>query len=480
MVGFCFGAMERTSLLPKLTAMQAGNVLIGLPSSGLHSNGFALARSVIRMAGFQYEQAAPFDPTRSLGEALLTPSRIYTKSVLALSNQSLLLGAAHICAGGLTGCLSSVIPQSLNAHLTADAWELPTVLRWLAAVGKIKCRELASTFNCGIGMVLVVSEANQERVMQLLREHQEEPIIVGELVERQLGKDAVEVQGAEGSWLMLPELGVSLPFPEVLSSLQAPRSGARTRTVVVGGRQDISCVRALLQLMSSPACASELVAMASIHTSSKMLKHSAAAGLTTCVIGDGRLACYDDSEGGVCEVEDVGAAATEFSEALQHLMQETHAHQLLLLSDAATCLLTGEFLESLLGQVLLVHDSLLPAFPEARPLDAALAAGACITGCTVCFAMPTWSSQPGVRHGPIIMQEATRVLPGDTITTLHNRVVTECECKTLPQAMQLVAEGSVLLNRKGKIERTASWVKDLNDNEEKHDTIVDSLSAFNL
>merc|ERR1719174_79300 len=189
--------MERTSLLPKLTAMQAGNVLIGLPSSGLHSNGFALARSVIRMAGFQYEQAAPFDPTRSLGEALLTPSRIYTKSVLALSNQSLLLGAAHICAGGLTGCLSSVIPQSLSAHLTADAWELPTVLRWLAAVGKIKCRELASTFNCGLGMLLIVAEGNVDQVIELLREHQEEPLRVGELVARSPSEEAVVVDGAE-------------------------------------------------------------------------------------------------------------------------------------------------------------------------------------------------------------------------------------------------------------------------------------------
>jgi len=311
-------------------------------------------------------------------------------------------------------------------------------------------------------MVLVVARENSDRVVQLLREHQEEPIIVGELAGRGRGKDPVELEGAEGSWLMLPELGVSLPFPEVLSSLQAPRVGSRTRTVVLGGRQEVTVVRALIQMMSSPASSSELVAVASVDAGSTTLAQAAAAGLQASVLGNGRLASHDVSED--APDEEKLARAVECSERLQRLMDESQAQQLLVLSDADTSLLTREFLECWAGNVLLVHDSLLPAFPEPRPLEAALQGGVCITGCTVCFALPPASGSTGVRHGPIIMQESTCVLPGDNVDSLHERVVTECECKVLPTALQLIADGSVGLNRKrNKLERTSSYIKDSGD-----------------
>lgn len=445
MIGFVVGIVERKALLPKTANMAAGDVLIALPASGLHANGFSLARSVIRTAGMRYEQAAPFDPTRSLGEAFLTPTRIYSKPVLALTKEDLLIGAAHISSGGLTGSLAALLPQALGAHLKTDTWDLPTPLRWLAAVGKIKCADLASTFNCGLGMVFVVSQGNADRVMKLLRDHHEEPVKIGQLVARRPGQDAVEVDGAEGSWLMLPELGVSLPFPEVLSSLQAPRAGTRCRTVVLGGREELSVLSTLIQMLNSPSCASELVAVAGTDAGSKFFTHAKAAGLATTVLG---------------------AGAAEFSAGLQQVMKESQAQQLLILSDADTSLLTREFLEAWVGSALMVHDSLLPAFPEARPVEAALECGVCITGCTVCFALPSSSGSAGACQGPIIVQESTCVLPGDTVDSLCERLVSECQAKILPSAMQYVAEGAVVLNKKtGKfrLERTSSFIKDSGD-----------------
>merc|ERR1712139_93789 len=125
-------------------------------------------------------------------------------------------------------------------------------------------------------------------------------------------------------------------------------------------------------------------------------------------------------------------------------MEESHAQQLLILSDVDTSLLTEGFLHAWVGRVLVVHDSLLPAFSEARPIDAAIRSGVCITGCTVCFALPRAPGSCGAQFGPIVTQGSTYVLPSDSVETLHDRVVSECQCKALPTALQLVAEGSVV------------------------------------
>lgn len=463
MLGFVVGVVERGSLLPKTASMAAGNVLIALPASGLHSNGFSLARSLIRTGGFQYGQAAPFDPTCSLGEGLLKPTRIYAKSVLSLAKQNLLLGAAHIAAGGLSGSLSSLLPESLGASLNADSWELPTALRWFAALGKITCRELASTFNCGLGMVLVVTRENADTVVQELRKLQEEPVVVGELVSREAGKDAVEVDRAMGNWMMLPELGVSLPFPEILSSLQESRGAPRTRTAVLGGRQETSVVQAFTQMMKVPARASELTLLLSVDARSTMMEHAATAGIQASVIGDGRFASSDPGQW----LGKKSEFAVEFSEELQRMLEASRVQQLLILSDVDTSLLTQQFLEAWVGNIFLVHHSLLPAFPDSRPLEAAIKSGVCVTGCTVCFATPRapGSTQTGPQHGPIIAQESTRVTQRDTVDSLRERVVSECELKAIPAAMRLVAEGAVTLHKEdtNKILRDASFIEDSGD-----------------
>jgi phosphoribosylformylglycinamidine cyclo-ligase len=165
LAGFSVGAAERGALLP--SGVQAGDALIGLPSSGVHSNGFSLVRRIIEMSGLTLDAPAPFASSMTLGEALMTPTRIYVDEVLGLHRRGLLRGAAHITGGGLPGNVPRVLPDGLHAELDASNWDLPPVFRWLAQAGGVGTEEMLRVFNCGIGMVLVVSEAQAYALLHL-------------------------------------------------------------------------------------------------------------------------------------------------------------------------------------------------------------------------------------------------------------------------------------------------------------------------
>jgi len=426
-----------------------GDAIIALPSSGLHCNGFSLVRAVVRDAGLEYKQAAPFDPTRSLGDALLPPARIYVKPILALAQSGLLMAATQVSSGGLSRCLDDVLPSHLTAHLNTDAWELPAVLRWLAAVGKIRASEMASTFNCGLGMVLVVAQDKVERALALLREHREEPIVVGKLVQRVAGQGAVHVEGAEGSWLMLPELGVSLPFPDVLSSLQDPWTGTRMRTVVLAGSEETNPLQQLVQATSVPASAVQLVAVLSCKAGSAALTTAKAAGITDVLLDEGCLAVPTAE---VCDSADAdrgggpGTATEDLTSHVQRAMESVQAELLVVLDDVDVGLLTDSFLSAHRGRVIVVQASLLPSFPGPHAIEKALRYGVCMTGCTIAFAVPQTPRSPECTcYGPQIIQQSVEVKSTDTGATLRERVVRKCELPALTRALQLVASGAVAL-----------------------------------
>lgn len=165
LAGFAVGAAERGKLLP--LAMAPGDAVLGLTGSGVHSNGFSLVRRVVQMSGLGWEAPAPFEPGASLGAALMTPTQIYVKPLLALHRAGLLKAAAHITGGGLPGNLPRVLPEGLTAHLRPD-WPVPDVFGWLARTGRIEAAEMLRVFNCGIGMALVVAEADAEAAIALL------------------------------------------------------------------------------------------------------------------------------------------------------------------------------------------------------------------------------------------------------------------------------------------------------------------------
>ena len=158
LAGFAVGAAERGSLLP--AEVRAGDTLLGLPSSGVHSNGFSLVRRICGIARLGWADDAPWSPGQNLAEALMAPTKLYVKPVLALHRAGLLAAAAHITGGGLPGNLPRVLPAGLRAVLD-QAWPVPPVFGWLAQAGKVAPDELLRVFNCGIGMVLVVRDPQQ-------------------------------------------------------------------------------------------------------------------------------------------------------------------------------------------------------------------------------------------------------------------------------------------------------------------------------
>jgi phosphoribosylformylglycinamidine cyclo-ligase len=176
LAGFAVGAAERGSLLP--AGIEPGDAILALPASGVHSNGFSLVRRVVAQAGLGWDAPAPFAPEQRLGEALLHPTRIYVKPVLALHRAGLLRGAAHITGGGLGGNLPRVLPAGLGAVLHAP-WPLPPVFSWLQRTGNIPADEMLRVFNCGIGMALIVRDAAAARA--LLAQHGETPFVLGEI-----------------------------------------------------------------------------------------------------------------------------------------------------------------------------------------------------------------------------------------------------------------------------------------------------------
>ena len=165
LAGFAVGAMERGHALPDGVA--EGDVLLGLGSDGVHSNGYSLVRRIVERAGLGWDDAAPFSD-ESLGAALLAPTRLYVKSVLAAIREGGVHGLAHITGGGLTENLPRVLPEGLGAEIDLGAWSLPPVFGWLKREGGLDTSEMLKTFNSGIGMVVVVSPEKADAIAALL------------------------------------------------------------------------------------------------------------------------------------------------------------------------------------------------------------------------------------------------------------------------------------------------------------------------
>ena len=181
LAGFSVGAVDRDKVQPRLDAQRPGDLMIGLASSGPHSNGYSLIRRVVEQSGLAWEAPAPFAPGKTLAEALMEPTRIYVKSVLPLLKSGLVKGGAHITGGGLIENPPRCIAEGLVPRFDWSAWPLPPVFAWLQEVGGIDDHELRRTFNCGIGFVLVVGPEAATPVLATLLNAGEDPVVVGEL-----------------------------------------------------------------------------------------------------------------------------------------------------------------------------------------------------------------------------------------------------------------------------------------------------------
>ena len=197
LAGFCVGAVEREKILSP-EKISEGDILLGLAASGLHSNGFSLVRHIVEEAGISYTDDAPFQTGTTLAEALLEPTKIYVTSALAAIAAGGVHGIAHITGGGLIENIPRVLPKGLGADLNASAWKLPEVFRWLAITGKISQREMARTFNCGIGMVVIVDESRANDLSKIFMKCHEQVIPIGQIVKRE--NSSVEISDIEQQW----------------------------------------------------------------------------------------------------------------------------------------------------------------------------------------------------------------------------------------------------------------------------------------
>ncbi len=176
LAGFAVGAMERGTALP--AGVDEGDILLGLMSDGVHSNGFSLVRKVVELSGLGWDGACPWADT-TLGEALLTPTRLYVMPTLEAIRAGGIHALAHITGGGLTENLPRVLPEGLGAEINLDAWEMPPVFRWLAETGGIAEAEMLKTFNSGIGMVLVADKSAAPDQIALLQKAGESVVVLG-------------------------------------------------------------------------------------------------------------------------------------------------------------------------------------------------------------------------------------------------------------------------------------------------------------
>jgi phosphoribosylaminoimidazole synthetase len=181
MAGFCVGAVDRDKVLPKLDAQHQGDLLVGLASSGPHSNGYSLIRRIIDRTGLAWDAPAPFAEGQTLAQALLTPTRIYIKSVLPHLKAGRVSGVAHITGGGLIENPPRAIAEGLIPRFDWDAWSPPPVFDWLQREGGVSDPEMRRTFNCGVGLVLVVKPDDIAIVLETFAREGEDAFVVGEL-----------------------------------------------------------------------------------------------------------------------------------------------------------------------------------------------------------------------------------------------------------------------------------------------------------
>ncbi|CAL8290926.1 unnamed protein product [Lota lota] len=427
LAGFCVGATERATQLPRLADMAPGDLLLGVGSSGIHSNGFSLVRQAMERAALGYGSPAPFgDPGRTLGEVLLTPTKIYSRLLLPILRSGAVKAYAHITGGGLLENIPRVLPNELAADLDASHWTIPPVFSWLQKAGDISDEEMARTFNCGLGAVLVVAPADAQGVLLQLQA-QEQAWIVGSLAHKQPGAEPVAVRNLQRSLRGGPCAGNGAVQRDSGCGCHGagpstPRKRTRVAVLISGTGTNL---QALIEQAKRPSSSAEIVLVVSNRPGVLGLKKASLAGIQARVV-DHKL---------------YGSRA-EFDATIDRVLEESRVELVCLAGFMR--ILTGSFVNKWNGKLLNIHPSLLPSFKGVNAQKQALQAGARISGCTVHFVAEQ------VDAGAIIAQEAVPVEAADTEESLSARIRL-AEHKAFPIAMELVASGTVSLGQDGRV-----------------------------
>ncbi|XP_068126564.1 trifunctional purine biosynthetic protein adenosine-3 [Hyperolius riggenbachi] len=421
LAGFAVGAVERGHMLPLLDRISPGDFVIGIASSGIHSNGFSLVRKIVEKSGLGFSSPAPPGCGKlTLGELLLTPTKIYSKNLLPILRCGHVKAYAHITGGGLLENIPRVLPPSLGVNLDALCWKIPGIFSFLQNEGALSEEEMSRTFNCGIGAVLVVE---REQAKEVLKEvgAVEEVWIIGEVITRPTDSCGVEIRNLTAALQRpgsLPREYAAIP----VSGGREAEGKVRVAVLISGTGTNLE---ALIKSTKCAGSAAQIALVISNKAGVGGLQKAEAAGIPTKVIDHRQYSSREEFDGAIDKVLE------EFS------------IQFVCLAGFMR-ILSGPFVRKWDGKILNVHPSLLPSFKGAHAHRLVLEAGVRVTGCTVHFVAEE------VDAGAIIFQEAVPVEFGDTEETLSERVK-KAEHKAFPAALQLVASGAVKLGAGGKI-----------------------------
>uniref|UniRef100_A0A914X1W8 Trifunctional purine biosynthetic protein adenosine-3 n=1 Tax=Plectus sambesii TaxID=2011161 RepID=A0A914X1W8_9BILA len=408
--GFVVGARNRDwPSLPRSNEIRHGDVVLGIASSGLHSNGFSLVRKIITNRGLNFDDTAPWDSSKPIGDSLLTPTKIYVKSLLNMIKKGEIKALAHITGGGLTENIPRVLPSHCAVRLDAASWQIHEVFKWLHAAGPVAATEMIRTFNCGIGMVAIVAESEAQAVCKKIADSGEQVFQIGRVVDRNTDGPSVQVDN------------LSSALSGKYSATNGHNSTASAKTkvgILISGSG--TNMKALIErtLQADSNCEVALV-----------ISNKANAG--------GLKIARENYQIETKVIECVGKTNAEREVYEQKIDDALRAAGVTLICLAGFMrILTASFVNKWRGRLLNTHPSLLPTFKGHDAVRQALAARVRFTGCTVHFV------EAEVDSGAIIEQAPVRVEPHDTEESLQERIKLQ-EHIIFPQAMEAVASKRV-------------------------------------
>lgn len=358
LAGFAVGAVERNNLLPRINDIKEGDIIIGLPSSGLHSNGFSLVRKILKIANKKYTDIAPFsENNRTIGDELLEPTKIYVKGVISALRTNFIKAFAHITGGGIIENIPRILPKDMGVILDARKWKIQPIFAWLATVGGINKEEMLKTFNCGIGAILICSEKDKEKVLNLLQI--ENPKIIGYVTNYKNKQFRINVKNFEEAL----ELRMKQYIPDIISKLSKPLK--KVGVLISGSGTNLqSLIDATRD--SSQNIGAEIVIVISNKPNIEGIKRAEKAGIKTVIIKHTDYPSRETFDSAInIELKAVGVEIV----CLAGFMR----------------ILSDNFVNQWHGSLINIHPSLLPSFKGAHAHENVLKAGVRVSGCTVHF-----------------------------------------------------------------------------------------------
>uniref|UniRef100_A0A8U7MC20 phosphoribosylformylglycinamidine cyclo-ligase n=1 Tax=Corvus moneduloides TaxID=1196302 RepID=A0A8U7MC20_CORMO len=418
LAGFVVGAVERGQRLLGLQRADEGDVLLGLGSPGIPGRGFGVVRKILLASSLHCSSPAPGScGDTTLGDVLLTPGKMFSPALLPVLRSGHVKGFAPT-AEGLLGGISRVLPEHVSAVLDALSWKIPEIFCWLYKEGNLSAEEMAQTFPCGIGAVLVVQKDLAQHVLQDIQ-RQQEAWLIGKVVAPCYTGSHIEVENlAEALQLSSPQ---QLLNDTTAESQPQPRKRKVKVAVLVSGTG--TTLPALISSAREPGSCAQLVLVISNKSGVEELRSAARAGIPTRVI-DHKL--Y--------------GSRSEFDSTIDRVLEEFSV-ELICLSGFMR-VLSSPFLRKWKGKILNASPSLFPRIKDGNAHQEPLESGFKVSGCTVHFVL----EEPGARA--VIHREPVPPRPGDTEAALAERL-REAELRAFPLGLQLVASGAVRLGARG-------------------------------